>query len=74
MYFEFRKAKAIAPQTNVLTVQFVETLGNYIDYELTIGDALNITTVFWTGAKNYNHGIESLHAHAKDPLPRMDKD
>jgi uncharacterized protein (DUF2164 family) len=49
-------------------------LENYVDYDLTAGEILNITTLSWTGAKYYNQGIESLHAHAKDPLLRMDKD
>jgi hypothetical protein len=71
--FKFGKVTAIAPQSDVLSVSFSDILEYYMNYDLSAGDLLNITALSWTGAKYYNQGIESMHAHAKDPLLRMDK-
>jgi hypothetical protein len=74
VYFEFGSITNIVPQTSVLTVSFKATLENYIEYALSPGDLLNVTTISWTGTNYYKQGIESLHAHARDPKLRRDRD
>jgi hypothetical protein len=74
VYNEDGIIKKIAPHTNVLKTSFKGTLEDYVDYDLSAGDCLDITTLGYATTQYLEKGVNSLDQQVDDPDFKKAKD